>query len=227
MKYAQDSDKLLVIWGLWILSVAVITLTCNGLHRLRERAEKDCRRVVWKHCFCPVSAVVSVGIGVLWFDESCFAGGNVLRVILISVISGCLLFAAFMDGECQAVYNFVWIPSVLAVIGLLFVGWKDCTGACLWEAFLLPTLQELLFAQMYGRADCHCFSICALTQAALGVPGMFSLLHMLLAYAMLVIVQAIKGNIGTDGRLVRAVAFIPYITVSFFIILFFCQIHGR
>ena len=88
------------------------------------------------------------------------------------------------------------------------------------ELFLFILLQEVGFAKLYGRADCHAFVACAMLERALGMGMKEYLTHMLLAYIFLAIVQGAKRNIGRDGNLKKPIPFLPYITVSFWVLIY-------
>ena len=79
-------------------------------------------------------------------------------------------------------------------------------------------LQQFLFSRMYGRADCHAFSVCALHLASLGVGLRGYLEQMLLAFLFLAIFQFFRKNIADNGNLKRPVPFLPYITLAFFLV---------
>ena len=101
---------------------------------------------------------------------------------------------------------------------LLVISGEEPWGAGV-SLLLFGLLQEKIFSRMYGRADCHAFLICALTECAMGFRMKEYLLHMLLALFLLVVVQAIRKNIGKNGNLKKAVPFMPYITISFWLVM--------
>ena len=53
------------------------------------------------------------------------------------------------------------------------------------------------------------------------------LAHMIVAFALLLPVQAVKKNIATGGRLKAPVPFLPYVTTGFVVILIFHKIYGE
>ena len=161
------------------------------------------------------------------------AGGNsfwpisVERIIL-SLLAGGLLAAACMDAEHCYVYNYVWWWSLLWTVSLLmvsFVGQNADTGQ--WgitdrigirqaaAVALFVLLQQYLFARMYGRADSHAFSVCALAMCRWRGEMLWFLIHMLLAVSLLAVVQLSQGNVTRRGRLRIPKPFIPYIITTF------------
>ena len=99
--------------------------------------------------------------------------------ILCSLLAGGLLAAACMDAVHSYVYNYVWwwcLPWTGILLGLPVSEAYMEDGVCrITDRFsiqqaaavaLFVLLQQILFAQMYGRADCHAFSVCALAGCA-------------------------------------------------------------
>ncbi len=151
-------------------------------------------------------------------------------MISLAVVAGCLCFACLTDSRCCLVYEFTWwIAGGAAVLLMLEryapgdIGWNvPYIGVIrnLTELCLFIVLQELFFSRFYGRADCHAFVICGLVECALGLGMMGYLFHMLWAFLCLAVVQLFRGNIGMRGNLKQPVAFLPYITFSFWVLLF-------
>jgi len=148
--------------------------------------------------------------------------------LFLAVLGGSLLLACVTDIAICQVYNFTWIPA-LAAASILF--WHSLYGreteqACqiLQELVFFLFCQFVLFFRMYGRADGYAFCICAVAEAARGIKAAGFLLHMMLAYMLLFLVQALRGNINQKGNLIQPVPFLPYITVAFWLIIIAGQI---
>ncbi len=77
----------------------------------------------------------------------------------------------------------------------------------------------------YGRADCHGFSICALTLATLGMGLREATCMMLVSFLLLLGVQLVRRNIDRDGKLRHPVAFVPYIAAGFTAVLLGGVVH--
>ena len=153
-------------------------------------------------------------------------GENALQIGMWGVIFGCLLFAGIMDLRTCRVYRFIWWISGAAAMVLL---WESRAGRdfSMWGLFAYCLLQELFFGRMYGRADCHAFCVCAAAGTSVGFTYRDYLLHMLLAFGMLAVVQLAKHNVNRKGNLTVPVPFLPYISLSFLILLFlFSQNYG-
>ncbi len=161
--------------------------------------------------------------------------------ILLAVIGGSLLLACVTDIIICQVYNFTWLPAVTAA-SILF--WYRLCGMgidaichMLWSLFFFLFAQRILFFKMYGKADGYAFCVCALAEAARGIKTAGFLLHMLLAYVLLFLVQAVRSNINSRGNLKQPVPFLPYITISFWMtvclwqmrnaLLPFCEMSSR
>lgn len=127
------------------------------------------------------------------------------------MFSGSMALACIMDLREQMVYRFVWlIGGVGGVLLLLEMGGGNVTEL---GVFLL--LQQCLFSQFYGRADCHAYCVCAMVLCAFGMSMQDYLIHMLITFAILTFVQLVRGNILRTGRLREPVPLIPYITAAF------------
>lgn len=133
-------------------------------------------------------------------------------MVELSVLAGCMIFACMTDIKIYEVYGFVWwIGAACGAIGL-----QENLGK-LPELVFFCFLQEKFFCRFYGRADCHAFVICALVQSGMGLGLREYLIHMLFAFGGLAVIQLRRNNINRRGNLKQPVAFLPYITVSFWL----------
>lgn len=148
---------------------------------------------------------------------------------LLCVVAGCLLFACFTDVRACEVFQFTWWIAGAAG-GILLYRSLMLDTMFLWTAdfqkeqrllslCIYMILQELFFCRMYGRADCHAFVTCAVVESALGMDFLGYLWHMIFAFGGLTVVQAFRHNINRKGNLKQPVAFLPYITVSFWLMI--------
>ena len=151
-----------------------------------------------------------------------------------------LLAACIMDIQSSMVYDYVWWLGGAAgglLMGGMILAWRrngvqgyegiNAVGErlgmssaqleLLGSVIIFILVQELLFSKFYGRADCHAFSVCALAEGAVGMGMKEYLVHMLLAFGVLAVVQLLRGNVGRDGNLKNPVPFLPYITITFWI----------
>lgn len=143
--------------------------------------------------------------------------------LLLAVVAGCLLLACITDCRTCEVYQFTWWIAGIAGMIWLFISVAE-TDLCSLLFYCL--LQELLFCKFYGKADSHAFVVCALVLYGMGGGFLDCILHMLSAFCCLTVVQILRHNVNRKGNLKRAVAFLPYITVSFWINLC-CFSHGK
>ena len=138
--------------------------------------------------------------------------------ILCSLLAGGLLAAACMDAVHSYVDNYVWwwcLPWA-GILGMTAGG--EFSGIVAVLVFVM--LQQLLFSRMYGKADCHAFSVCALAECGNAVGMVGFLLQMFLSVVLLTIVQLFRGNVTPRGRLREPQPFIPYIITAFFSVMF-------
>ena len=162
-------------------------------------------------------------------------GGNTNRLMFAAWIwlAGALLAAAAMDAKTCYVYNYVWywsLPALLILQGgeVLRCCRLDEVAGGMGAAMFYTTisghiapvltfvlLQQLLFARLYGKADCYAFCICATALNTLGGGMAELLIHMLLSVILLAVVQAARGNVSSGGRLITAKPFLPYIISAF------------
>ena len=151
-----------------------------------------------------------------------------LSRLLLSGVLGCLLFACITDMTMCQVYNFTWWMSGMAVGGLLWQQWKESgTIGRMPELLLFCALQLLLCVRLYGRADGYAFCVCAGVQAGLGMGMEAYFMHMTVAFILLIMIQTLRKNIGSCGRLKRPVPFLPYVTAGFLVMLIFHKICGE
>lgn len=83
------------------------------------------------------------------------------------------------------------------------------------------SLQFSLFYGMYGKADTYAFCVCAMAETSLewGMKGY--LLHMLVSFLWLALIQGGRHNIAKTGNLKEPVPFLPYITLAFCTLLWY------
>lgn len=145
--------------------------------------------------------------------------GEFLTRLSLSLLIGCLLLACITDIAICQVYNFVWWISGAAAIALL--AGRRLEASVVWDVVLFIVIQMILFARMYGKADCYAFCVCAIAEAGLGFGPAEFLMHMLVSFLLLAAVQAVRRNIGSQGHLKKPVPFLPYITAGFYVMLLF------
>lgn len=167
-----------------------------------------------------------------WIISGLAGGDCGCGKVLLSVMGGCLLLACVTDILFCQVYNFIWWPGLaaaLAVTGrrcsLLCAAREGLPGICtafmdvFGSLLIFWMVQTFVFRRMYGRADYYAFCVCAAAETAEGMGLAGFLGHMLLAYALLLPVQAVRRNIDRKGNLKQPVPFLPYITASFWMML--------
>jgi Flp pilus assembly protein protease CpaA len=141
-----------------------------------------------------------------------------MQMILWSIIAFSLLFACATDLKTCEVYNVTWWISGAAAAGLWLIygmpTWQICA-----ELTFFCLLQCFFFSRMYGRADCYAFCVCAASCAPLGFGCFEYLVHMAFAFGALAALQLLRRNIDKRGNLKQPVAFLPYISASFALLL--------
>lgn len=205
----------------WVLIYGVVSLEMLLIQKLDEAdwiMEQKDRVVLFG--YCGINSVLICHI-------SCMDGASML---LLSVLAGCLLFACMTDCKNCAVFQFTWwVAGVMGGLLLYRSFITDYIVLCssdlrrepsLLSLFLYVLLQEAIFCKAYGRADCHAFVVCAVVESAFGMNVLGYFVHMILAFVGLAITQAFRHNINRKGNLKQSVAFLPYITASFWVLLY-------
>ena len=141
--------------------------------------------------------------------------------IFLSIFGGCMLMACITDVESCVVYDYVWWISGCAGLFLAALAGNEKTGSLI----LFGLLQEMFFCKMYGRADCHAFWSGSVMLSAFGMDMKGYLVHMLMAFGLLAVVQVFRHNVGRDGKLKRPIPFLPYITISFWMLMLLYVLH--
>lgn len=156
-------------------------------------------------------------IKILNFSQTAF------EAVLLDITVGCLLFASITDWYIGKAYDFIWWIGIAAAFFrcCLKIGETDSYQAVMSVIPLLvfAGLQQMVFSRFYGRADCHAFCVCSFVEGSFGMGMTAFWVHMVLAFALLILMQGICGNIGKFGCLKKPVPFLPYITVSFLLML--------
>lgn len=177
-----------------------------------------------------------LGIAVLCLTAGCFMRAlhlsqTDLEAALLDMILGCLLFASITDWYIGKAYHFIWWIGIAAAFlcFCLKIGQSGSyhTAAAAISLLIFAGLQQVVFAGLYGRADCHAFCVCAFAESSFGMGMTAFWVHMVLAFGLLIIVQGIRGNIGKSGCLKEPVPFLPYITVSFLLMLWQFSCFGN
>jgi len=156
---------------------------------------------------------------------SCLPGiANAYVCLLLGIFAGCLLLACITDAFLCQVHCFVWWIALPAGVALLVAKLREMRMArdiviVLLGLLLFGFLQYSLFGRTYGRADSHAFFACALVETALGAGLEVYFLHMTVAYILMIIVQIGKKNITKRGMLKYPVPFLPYINLSFWLVI--------
>ena len=154
--------------------------------------------------------------------------GFVIGLLLRLLFGGCLLYACVTDIRTCEVYNFTWWLAGAAAIGrFLLRGGVDAT--VLPELVFFCMVQLLCFTRLYGKADCYAFCVCAAALASEGGGLLEFVLQMALAFCMLAFVQLLRRNIDRRGNLKQPVPFVPYIALSFVLLVFYralCKTAG-
>lgn len=142
------------------------------------------------------------------------------NILFWSILAGCLILACITDYKSCEVYQFTWWIAGFATLLLMWKDLREGNRLSFSLTILLLVyvlLQEYFFCKFYGKADSHAFVVCAGALFGLGMNFRDCLLHMLLAFGGLAVVQLFRGNINRRGNLKKPVAFLPYITISFWI----------
>lgn len=196
----------------------IFLITTGGLWFIRrfDKGFPEHCRIGMLAVFCVVNDVLAGLVPAGKYPKG--KSGNYMEIYLcLSLLAGCLMISCITDLLTFQVYNFVWWFGGIGA-GCMMLCTKEYGN--ITALFFFCLLQQLFFSRMYGRADCHAFCVCAAAECALGMGAVGYLVHMLLAYILLAAVQGVRRNIGRKGNLKVPVAFLPYITLSFWLHLF-------
>ncbi len=141
-------------------------------------------------------------------------------LVVMAVFAGCLILGCITDCKACEVYQFIWwVAGAMSMLLLCkYLGEENVSQLPRLVVLLFYCiLQECFFCKFYGRADCHAFVICALAAFGMGMDLLDCLVHMLLAFVGLAVVQLFRGNVNRKGNLKHPVAFLPYITIFFWL----------
>lgn len=232
-----------------VVSVAAVLITLKLLLCIAKKDQEvtgyslNMTSRLWLLSMISGELVFWCGSGYLDFSNSyhqkTFWKWELLVYIVLGILAGCLLMACLTDCQNCMVYQYVWwlggVAGAILIVSACrnfccFQGFCGFPSALLENllSFLLPKLasvvifgilQEKLFCRMYGKADCHAFVVCAMAECAIGLGMKGYLIHMLIAIILLAVMQGIKRNVGRNGNLKKGVPFLPYITISFWIVL--------
>lgn len=128
-----------------------------------------------------------------------------------------LLIVSVMDLQLQMVNDF--LHGIGIISGMILAFCKQSEPENWWSYLMFCIIQYFVFGRMYGMADVAVFLVCALFFTVLGGTMETYLLHMALTFLLLGVVQFLRGNIDKQGNLKVPVALIPYIAISFFVII--------
>ena len=141
------------------------------------------------------------------------AGKQQMLIISSALAVISLILASYEDIRTKSVTNAVWWIFSAGLLMLLFREGADVVD--ITECIIAVVIQELIMSRVYGRADSHAFSCCAVYLILSGVGLEGHVLHMTFSLAALTAVQIIRGNVGKCLKLKDPVPFIPYIAISF------------
>ena len=179
-----------------------------------------------------MAGVLAAGLAGNGLLEALFGPGEFFSRLFLALIMGCMLLACVTDVVMYQVYDFVWWLSGAASAMLLWARlWmeNDIRNGLgiLFGLAAFWIVQFRVFGKLYGKADCYAFCVCAAAEAGLGMGPELIVSHMVFAYGTLVSIQFFCKNITLRGNLKKPVAFIPYITVGFYLLLLFRKIYGE
>lgn len=196
-----------IIWAIWNLGIWVIHKFDRPKWILRSKER-------WLIIACGIGNAMIIG-------QVC--EGNKLLEICMAVLGGCLLFACITDCKTYEVYQFIWWLGG-AVSCAILLRMSSAAEGVSWQALgklmFFCLLQEVFFSRFYGRADCHGFVVCAAASCGMGMGLQEWLNHMLLAFLGAAVMQLLRGNVNKYGNLKQPIAFLPYITIAFWINLY-------
>jgi hypothetical protein len=215
-------------WRGIILSAIAEAVTTGGLLHLGSRDPDWSMRfsgaVACAVSFGGLCSIVSIAVAAENRTAGTWPGW-----VFLGIFAGCLLTAAVMDWWEKMVYRFVWwvgggaaglflltqIGQHLSLNEMGSVLWGR--ESPLWGLGIFLILQQQIFGRFYGRADCHAFCVCAVLMTAFGLRLADYLMHMMLTFGALTVVQLCRRNVTSRGKLREPKALVPYIAVCFWL----------
>lgn len=200
-----------------IMGVEIGILAVWWLRKLGQY-DKSCGFCLTRAWYCFMIGC-SMAMGYMAANHSWqnMQGETWLRGICQGIFGAYLLAVSVTDMQTYESYDCLyWVGSGAGFLVLLDSGQLSGVGL---DLVIFFCLQRFLFCRMYGKADAQAFFASALFLGAQG-GGMESyLLHMAASVALLAVVQGIRCNINVRGNLKRPVAFLPYISVTGWLLL--------
>lgn len=210
-------DELIVRGWKWLGILGSIFVTLGILFWIGSRDED------WDLCLPPWAyAALTAAAGLNSFCILLLGNTLFWTDLMLGWMAGSLTAAVLMDLWDRMIYRYVWWSAGAAAgcIWLLRV-YEGRPGGMTYSVLIqlmgYILIQQIWFGKLYGRADCHAFSVCAAGMAAYGLNFADYVIHMSLAYLGLTAVQFIAGNVASGGRLKEPVPFVPYIVAAFWL----------
>ena len=141
------------------------------------------------------------------------------RSIHLAWLVICIYFLSSTMTDIMSCYVYDWFQIWGTAAGVYLVMQNQSDIRVGSSLVIFTILQGAIFMRLYGRADGLAFLIAALALGSLGHGIKSYLLHMIISYLSLAFIQICKGNIGKKGNLKKPVPFLPYITISFWIVI--------
>ena len=200
----------------WILPAALIAgciyLNLRGFMKLDKNHGMEFKTKTW--ILLLAGSLVAAGIWIRMTDGDTVSVKTAWMLIQIYFV-----LCSLTDILTCQVYDICQYPAVAAAAFLALQGPGQVEMGI--SILLFVGLQYGIFMRLYGAADGMALLVAALAECSMGYDINIYLFHMIMAYLLMGVLQAFRGNIGIRGRLKRPVPFVPYITVSFWIILIF------
>lgn len=215
--------RIVVGWLYSVLSYVVISLTVRlllGIEKMNEDKCDSCSLVRQK--LIPAGSLLLCMV-MCACPRQMLSWQNFCRYAGYAGFMGCLLAATIMDLETKTVYRYVWVAACGPMAVLLGTADKLPSAESGLQLAVFILLQQLLFSHMYGKADCHAFCCCAAVNVICGGGFAGCMVHMVITFILLCLIQILKKNVTLCGTLKIPVAMLPYITVGFCGYMLFCK----
>lgn len=145
---------------------------------------------------------------------------SVLIQVAWLVICSYFLSSALVDSMSHYVYDWfqIWGMAAAVYLALQQSGSSFDRIRIGGSLIIFAILQAGIFMRLYGEADGMSFLVATLVESSLGYGIRMYLLHMIVSYLLLALVQICKKNVGGRGSLKKPVPFVPYILFGFYIV---------
>lgn len=133
------------------------------------------------------------------------------------VLAVYLIICSVMDVILKMICDFFHYIGIVG--GGIYLLYQQPAQEAAETLLVFVGIQWIVFWKMYGPADVAAYIVCAMYLIAERGSLLDCLMHMMVTFVLLGLVQGCKINISVKGNLKNPVALLPYISIAFFLII--------